>query len=118
MAKTEKYFVGPQLLGEIRQTITRVAGMPYRTSGVSLPVRLQELPRQAGSGMKICKFMGAWAINTYKDVRPIPPNTAVTVQTQVYSAKNLFTDISQCGERYCAISSYGGTWFLIAAQCQ
>lgn len=119
MPRTEKYFVGPTLLGEIRQTITRVAGMPDRTSGASQPVRLQELPRRGGGGgIKICTFTGAWAINTYKDVRPIPPNTAVTTQSQVYQTKNLFADISSCGERYCAISSYGGTWFLIASQCQ
>lgn len=69
MARTEKYFVGPQLLGEIRETITRVAGMPDRTSGVSLPVRLQELPRRRGGKLSRGTFTHAvWAIGSTMEV--------------------------------------------------
>lgn len=46
MAKTEKYFVGPTLLGEIRQAISRVSGLPYREGGPHFPAAHQDLPRR------------------------------------------------------------------------
>lgn len=111
MAKTEKYFVGPQLLGEIRQTITRVAGMPDRTSGVSLPVRLQELPRRGGGGgLRIIAFTGGWSKMTSKTV-------AIDPTTVTMTATNIFASISsQNCSRKGAVADIGGTWYLISAE--
>ena len=112
MAKTEKYFVGPQLLGEIRQTITRVAGMPDRTSGVSLPVVHQELPRQSASPFRMATFTGSWSINTVK---------TVTLQgsTTTLQAYNVFATIGVgCGFSPVAIARDGTAWYAIAARCQ
>lgn len=115
MAGTERYFIGPKLLGEIRETVSRVAGTPDQVSGASQPIRLQELPRRGGGGggFRIATFTGAWPIGssrvvTYKYVQP-----ATTV-----TATNLFADITGCDTRDCAIASEGGTWFLVATQCQ
>ena len=69
MAKTEKYFVGPTRLGEIRQVITRVNGTTDETSGVSQPVRLQELQRRAGGKLSRGTFTHAvWAIGSTMEV--------------------------------------------------
>ena len=114
MAKTEKYFIGPKLLGDIREVVTRVAGTPDRTSGVSLPVRLQELPRPGGGGFRICTFNGGWPIGTEKTVT----FRGVTATPNTVSAMNLFASVSgACGERDCAIAR-DGTWYLVAVQCE
>lgn len=62
MAKQERYLIGPSLLSDIRQTITRVDSIAPRTSGASHPVRLQELQRPAPSTLRRGTFTGSWAI--------------------------------------------------------
>ena len=52
MAKTEKYFIGPQLLGDLRQVIARVSGAADKTSGAHFRTALQDLPR----GQKKSKY--------------------------------------------------------------
>jgi len=112
MAKTEKYFVGPQLLGEIRQTITRVAGMPDRASAGTIPVRLQELPRRgSGSSVRLVSFVPPWSKGQEKTVTFIETTATAT-------AMNVFgTVIGGCGTAHAAVFSQGGTWFLLAAEC-
>lgn len=77
-------------------------------------------PRMAGggggAGIKICKFTGSWQINSLKSVRLMFPKS--TTENAVFEAKNLFGDITGCGERACAIAKSGTAWYLIAAQCQ
>lgn len=113
MPRTEKYFVGPQLLGEIRETITRVAGMPYRTSGVSLPVRLQETPRPASAGgLRLVTFTGAWNKNATKTVT-FSGTTATATALNVLGT----VDTSCDDPRNAFISRVSGVWHLIAAEC-
>lgn len=110
MARTEKYFIGPKLLGDIREVVTRVTGTPSRTSGASLPYRLQELPR-GSSGFRICTFDGAWPIGDEKTIRFRGTTNTVT-------AVNLFASVSgACQERDCAIAR-DGEWYLVAVQCE
>jgi hypothetical protein len=62
MPRTEKYFIGPQLLGDIRRVVGRVDGEPYRVNGVAQEVRLQDMPR-SGSRLKRGTFTHAsWPI--------------------------------------------------------
>lgn len=69
MANTEKYYVGPKLLGEIREVISRVNGMPDRTSGVAMPVRLQQLQRPPGTLLRRGTFTHAsWAVGSTMQV--------------------------------------------------
>lgn len=44
MPTSERYTIGPKLLGDIRQTITRVDAIAPKTSGPHLEPRLQSLP--------------------------------------------------------------------------
>lgn len=67
MAKTEKYFVGPTLLGEIRDTISRVAGTPDKTVLSQPPVRLQELHRQV-SNVRACSWTGTWDMGELQQI--------------------------------------------------
>lgn len=121
MAKTEKYFVGPTLLGEIRETITRVAGMPDRTSGVSLPVRLQELPRRGGGGgLKLGKVTAAWNKNSLRDVVVYSEGNALSEATAspadvLTGVVNKFADVA--ANKWVMVGKTNGRWYLISAEC-
>lgn len=112
MPRTEKYFIGPQLLGEIRETITRVAGMPDRTRLAEIPVRLQELPRRGGgSSVRLVSFVPPWSKGHEKTITFIETTATAT-------AMNVFgTVVGGCGTAHAAVFSQGGTWFLLAAEC-
>lgn len=113
MAKTEKYFVGPQLLGEIRQTITRVAGMPDRAVAGATPVRLQELPRRAArQGIERVTFTGAWNKNAVKLVTFFG-TTATASALNVLSTVNTSCD----DPRNAFVARVSGQWHLLAAEC-
>lgn len=59
MPRTEKYFIGPALLSDMRQTITRVAGMPENTGSRATQVVHQDMPQRGGGGsIRICTFTG------------------------------------------------------------
>lgn len=65
MAQQQKYFIGPSLLSDIRQTITRVDAIAPRISGADQPVRLQEF-RQSDVTFRLQRgtFTGAWNIGS------------------------------------------------------
>lgn len=65
MPRTEKYFVGPRLLDDIRQVITRVNGQPDKTSGPHFNAVHQEMQRPAGDRLQRGTFTHAvWAIGS------------------------------------------------------
>jgi hypothetical protein len=115
MPRTEKYFIGPQLLGDIRRVVGRVDGEPYRVTGVTQDVRLQDMPRRQAAGFRICNFTGTWSIDASKTVTfrgvTATPNTVV--------AHNLFAEVSAgtATSAPCAIARDGTAWYLIAARC-
>lgn len=113
MAKTEKYLIGPTLLGEIRQVITRVNGQPDRTSGASQDVRLQELPRRAArQGIERVTFTGAWNKNAVKLVTFFG-TTATASALNVLSTVNTSCD----DPRNAFVARVSGQWHLLAAEC-
>jgi len=81
MPRTEKYFIGPQLLGDIRRVVGRVDGEPYRVNGASQEVRLQDMAGRggAGGGIRIGTFTGAWAKGEYKEVTVVGGTTTASV---------------------------------------
>jgi hypothetical protein len=112
MPRTEKYFIGPGLLSDIRQTITRVAGMPDRTSGVKTQVVHQEMMRRGGRGgeIKIINFTGSWSKMQPKTVAIDPTTTTMTVV-------NVFASISNSScSRKGAAAKVDDTWYLISAE--
>lgn len=113
MARTEKYYIGPALLGDIRRVVGRVDGEPYGSEVARIATRLQDMPRPGGGGggFRICTFEGAWPIGTQKTIQ-------FRGTTNTVSATNLFASVSgECGERDCAIAR-DGEWYLVAVQCE
>jgi len=72
MPRNEKYFIGPQLLGDIRQTVNRVSAMPQGSRIGKIPTRLQDLPRGGGGGgpglLVLGRVTAAWNKNTLASV--------------------------------------------------
>jgi hypothetical protein len=69
MARTEKYFLGPGLLSDIRQTLLRVDAIAPSTSGVVSDVLLDRLPEKpGGSAIRAVTFTGSWNIDALKVV--------------------------------------------------
>lgn len=122
MSKTERYFVGPTLLGEIRQTISRVSGMADRAAGASIPVAHQEIPRRGGGGggeIRVGWFYGSWPVNTGKRVYLGAPPDFGTGAESVF-ASNIFCSAAtmDCGTfRRCAVFKDGDNWYLLASSC-
>lgn len=71
----------------------------------------------SGKMFRMCKFTGAWSINTSKTITFL--NQTTTPNT--VSASNVFATISgttvTSTVRNCAIAKDGTAWYLIAAQC-
>ena len=67
-----------------------------------------------GKVFRVCRFTGAWPINSSKTVtfrnKTSTPNTVTAV--------NLFASIAEpTGTASCAIARDGSAWYVIAAQC-
>lgn len=89
MARTEKYFLGPGLLSDIRQALLRVDAIAPSTSGVVSDVLLDRLPeRGPGSAIRAVEFTGSWNINSLKEVTfqgvSTTPNT-VSATNQLFT---------------------------------
>lgn len=105
MPRTEKYFVGPKLLGDIRETITRVAGMPDRTNAAAQPVRLQELQRLAPAALRYVSWDSDWQATATATI------TFFSSAGQTATAKNTYAGVGP-GEGW--VARHLGTWHLAA----
>ena len=69
MARTEKYFIGPDLLGDIRRVVGRVDGEPIRPAVTRIPTRLQDVPRGSAAPLQRGTFTHAvWAVGSTMQV--------------------------------------------------
>jgi hypothetical protein len=103
MPRTEKYFIGPQLLGDIRRVVGRVDGEPYRVNGVTQDVRLQDLPRRGGgNAVRYVAWTATW---------PVTATAAFTFKggTQTATAVNAFAGVGP-GDGW--VVRHEGTWHL------
>jgi hypothetical protein len=67
MARAEKYFIGPQLLGDIRRVVGKVDAEPIGSSVTRIPTHLQEMQRPAG--LKSCSWAAEWPYEETTTVR-------------------------------------------------
>jgi hypothetical protein len=114
---TDRYFVGPTLLGNMRDTISRVQGEAYRVNGGHLPGRQESLAPPSDAGFYMATFTGSWAINSGKTVTLY--NAASTTETVV--ASNVLIPVPELSTAtssptICSIAYDRGTWFLSAVQ--
>jgi len=112
---TERYFVGPRLLTDIRDTISRVQGMPDRSSGGHLPgMYIPLTPPLEEGGFHMATFTGSWAVGSSKTVTLY--NATSTAET--LAVTNLLLPVPQLSDNTnsptaCAIGEDRGTWYLL-----
>lgn len=122
MPRSEKYFLGPQLLGDIRRTVTRVSAMPEGSRIGKIPTRLQDLPRPGagGGGLKLGVVTSAWSKGSVKDVVEYSEGNALTETptsppTVIESCVNKFADVG--ASKWVMVGRANGRWYLVAAEC-
>lgn len=101
--------IGPQFLGELKQTIARVNGTPYGGAITRIPTRFEDGGSSSPKTFRICTFTGAWAIGSNKTVT----FRGVTTTPNTISATNLFFDLPNNGTSTCAIAKDGTAWYLV-----
>jgi hypothetical protein len=111
---TERYFVGPNLLGDIRETIARVQGTPDVESGGHLPFRLTQMMQPSEGGFHIATFTGSWSVSSGKTVTLY--NATSTAET--LAVTNLLIPVPELSDNtntptVCAIGEDRGTWYLL-----
>ena len=119
MAKTEKYFVGPQLLGEIRDTIDRVSGLSLSTSGPSFSTSFQELRRPSG-GLALGKVTATWNKNSLQEVILYNQGeglleTSSTPSEKIVDCVNKIIRVP--ANKWVIIGRMNSRWYLVNAEC-
>jgi len=103
MARTEKYFIGPDLLGDIRRVIGRVDDEPISSTTTRIPTRLQNVPRAGGSNrLRYVEWTAEW---------PATMTATFTFlgSTQTATAVNAFAGAGP-GKGW--VAKHQGTWHL------
>jgi hypothetical protein len=105
MANLSQFDLGSA--ARIGRVVKAVEQEPRRTK----PLGFAPVIEAGRRGFRICTFTGGWLKGANKTVtfkyQTSTPNTV--------TATNLFADVPASGD--CAIAREGGTWFLIAAEC-
>jgi hypothetical protein len=110
MARTQKFFIGPQLLGEIRRVVGRVEAEPIGSEISRIPTRLQDIQRPGGAGFRLATFTGSWAINTPHLVTFVNFGGSATAT----AINHIFGVSSQPGSPCkVGLASEGNTWHLV-----
>jgi hypothetical protein len=121
MADKERYFIGPGLRDKLRDTITRVDGMPNGRGLDEIPTRLQSLPTPSGEPVRLGKTTAAWnkgslaTITLYESGVP-PAETAVSPTETLEKCVNKFSNV-ESGKWVIVALGGNGSWYLIAAEC-
>jgi hypothetical protein len=117
----EKYLIGPGLRDKLREVITRVDGIPSGSGGSGeVPAVHQEIPRRAGSLVRLGKTSSAWnkgtttTVNVWEDGTP-PTETQTSGET-LQNCVNKFANVA-AGKWVIVARGQNGYWYLISAEC-
>jgi hypothetical protein len=122
MARTEKYFIGPKLLSDIRRVVGRVDDEPISSTISRIPTRLQDVPRgSGGTPIRACTFTGSWNIN---QVKTVTFQGVTTTPNTVVATNQLFTIGDACTSQVAYIGKVKSTepsgatadWHLLNVQ--
>lgn len=111
MPRTEKYFIGPSLLGDIRDTVDRVKSEPYRPGSYRIPTKLEQ-QQSSGGVLRLATFTASWNKFATKTIT-FSGTSATAIAVNV-----LATVPASCGDpRTAVVAQIDGVWHLIAAEC-
>lgn len=120
---SDRYFIGPTLLGEIRRTIRVVGDTPESESGPTQRSRFQTLGQPTGGGdgalSRLCKTTTAFlkgtvaTLDVWEDGDP--PNETQTEGQTVADVVNKYADIPAC--TFVSVAKHGnGRWYVVSAE--
>jgi hypothetical protein len=119
--RQERYFIGPRLRDKLRDVIARSDGLPQGSGGsAEVPAVHQEIPRRAGSPVRLGKTSSAWnkgttaTINVWED--GTPPSETQTAGKNLQNCVNKFANVAS-GKWVILALAGNGYWYLIAAEC-
>jgi hypothetical protein len=122
MARTQKYFIGPQLLGDIRRVVGRVEAQPYGSAAAGVETRLQEMQRPgSGGGLLLgVPLDGAWLKDTLADVSVYDDGDALTEEPSsparvIQGCVNKMVSVP--AGSFVIIGKISGRWYLVSAEC-
>jgi hypothetical protein len=122
MARTEKYFLGPTLLGQIRGVVERVGGQPIGVNSARIETRLQDDSGGGGGGgsLRLGVVTAAWNKNSLRDVVVYSQGAALAeaaaAPPQVLTAcVNKFVNVQ--ANKMVMVGKVNGRWYLVSAEC-
>jgi hypothetical protein len=122
------FLMSPELLGNVRRTISKVNGDVTGSGVRRVQTRFEGDDGASGKTFRICNFTGVWEINqdrtvTFSNVINLNRTVTfsnVTATPNTVLALNLFAQVGVSNTATltpCAIAKEGTSWFLIAARC-
>jgi hypothetical protein len=109
----ERYFIGQNLLGDIRRVVDRVDGKPEGRPATRV-TRSPVVEGDSAQVFRVGSATGSWNKAATKTVTWTPVGTV----TATFVATNLFANITGTTATYsCAVARVGATWYLVAAEC-
>jgi hypothetical protein len=121
MARTQKYFIGPQLLGDIRRVVGRVEAQPYGSEVSRVETRLQDMQRHGSGGLLLGVVAGgAWLKDTLADVSVYGDGDALTEEPSsparvIEGCVNKMVSVP--AGSFVIIGKISGRWYLVSAEC-
>jgi hypothetical protein len=121
MARTQKFFIGPQLLGDIRRVVGRVEAEPIGSETSRVSTRLQDMQRPGSGGLLLgVAAGGAWLKDTLADVSVYDDGDALTEEAS--SPARVIEDcvnkmVSVPAGSFVIIGKISGRWYLVSAEC-
>jgi hypothetical protein len=123
MARTEKYFLGPKLLSDIRRVVGRVDAEPIASEVTRIPTRLQDMPRRGGGGnpLLLGRVTAAWSKNTLASVVVYDAGDPLEEEFSappliIESCVNKFADVE--AGAFVMLGVAHGRHYMIAAECE
>jgi hypothetical protein len=124
MPRTEKYFIGPQLLGDIRRVVERVSAEPYGSEVARIPTRLQDMRRGGGGGGELLlgkpSGVTAWQKDSLRDVIIYDAGEPLleTVSSPARVIEDVVNKLITVGTNdWVIIGQVGNRWYLVAVEC-
>jgi hypothetical protein len=124
MPRTEKYFIGPQLLGDIRRVIGRVEAEPIASEISRIPTRLQDMRRGGGGGgtsLRLGRVTAAWSKSSLADVVEYNSGPALSEEFSappsiIEGCVNKMANVE--AGAWVIVGQANGRWYLVSAECE
>ena len=117
----ERYFIGPRLLSDIRDTISRVTDIPLGGGYKPPEPRLQDgPPRGEPEGFRLGQITATWTKGNTSEVTRMKTDGTLMGAESTFASNNWMATIDATSSTnavrvHCCRA--GAEWFLVSAEC-